>query len=91
MRPVRRQPLAQHAHRNGNWRHRTEANGQIIEYREKPILDYLVSMGIYVFAPEVRDFIPRGVKFDFDLVQRLLATNLSLDTKPHPIEGYWPP
>jgi NDP-sugar pyrophosphorylase family protein len=33
-------------------------------------------MGIYVFAPQVRDFIPPGVKFDFpDLVQRLLANN----------------
>jgi NDP-sugar pyrophosphorylase family protein len=54
----------------------SEANGQITEYREKPNLDYLVSMGIYVFAPQVRDFIPPGVKFDFpDLVQRLLANN----------------
>jgi NDP-sugar pyrophosphorylase family protein len=33
-------------------------------------------MGIYVFEPQVRDFIPPGVKFDFpDLVKRLLADN----------------
>jgi len=52
----------------------SEANGEITAYREKPNLDYLVSMGIYVFSPEVREFIPRGMKFDFpDLVQRLLA------------------
>ena len=51
----------------------TEPNGRITQYREKPHLDYLVSMGIYVFSPVVRDFIPRGQKFDFpDLVQRLL-------------------
>jgi NDP-sugar pyrophosphorylase family protein len=51
----------------------TSADAQIREYKEKPTLDYLVSMGIYVFAPEVRDYIPRAEKFDFpDLVQRLL-------------------
>lgn len=54
----------------------SKANGEITEYREKPNLDYLVSMGIYVFSPEVREFIPRGIKFDFpELVQRLLANN----------------
>jgi NDP-sugar pyrophosphorylase family protein len=52
----------------------SEANGQITAYREKPNLNYLVSMGVYVFSPEVRGFIPQGIKFDFpDLVQRLLA------------------
>jgi len=54
----------------------SESNGHITEYREKPSRDYLVSMGIYVFAPEVREFIPEDVKFDFpDLVQRLLFNN----------------
>jgi NDP-sugar pyrophosphorylase family protein len=49
------------------------ANGQITEYKEKPNLDYLVSMGIYVFSPAVREYIPRSQKFDFpELVQRLL-------------------
>jgi NDP-sugar pyrophosphorylase family protein len=52
----------------------SEANGRITQFREKPLLDYLVSMGIYVFSPEVREYIPQGVKFDFpDLVQSLLA------------------
>src|SRR5207237_10125600 len=51
----------------------TAPNGQITQYKEKPNLDYLVSMGIYVFSPEVRDYIPRSEKFDFpDLVGRLL-------------------
>jgi len=49
------------------------SNGEITEYREKPSLEYVVSMGIYVFSPEVRDYIPRSEKFDFpDLVTRLL-------------------
>jgi len=49
-------------------------NGEIVGFREKPSLDYLVSMGIYVFSPEVREFIPRDQRFDFpELVQMLLA------------------
>jgi NDP-sugar pyrophosphorylase family protein len=52
----------------------TLPDGQIVQFREKPNLDYLVSMGVYVFSPEARNLIPRNQKFDFpDLVQRLLA------------------
>ena len=52
----------------------TGSNGQITEYREKPCLDYMVSMGIYVFSPSVREFIPRAQKFDFpELVERLMT------------------
>jgi NDP-sugar pyrophosphorylase family protein len=51
----------------------TETAGRITHYKEKPNLEYLVSMGIYVFSPEVRDYIPSLQKFDFpDLVQSLL-------------------
>jgi len=46
---------------------------QMVKYIEKPKLSYTVSMGIYVFEPEVLDFIPKGEKFDFpDLMQLLL-------------------
>lgn len=49
-------------------------NGRIVGFREKPELDYLVSMGVYLFAPHVLDYIPRGSAFDFpDLLSRLLA------------------
>ena len=51
----------------------TGRDGQIVAYREKPNLDYCVSMGIYVFSPSVREYIPGSRKFDFpDLVQCLL-------------------
>jgi NDP-mannose synthase len=66
----------------------TDANNQITQYKEKPNLDYLVSMGIYVFSPAVRSYIPRSQKFDFpELVQRLLENNqkvLSYQT-----DAYW--
>lgn len=46
---------------------------RMAKYIEKPRLSYLVSMGIYIFEPEILDFIPKGEKFDFpDLMQLLL-------------------
>jgi len=64
------------------------ANGQIMEYKEKPNLDYLVSMGVYVFSPSVRDYIPRSEKFDFpDLVQRLL--NDKQRVLAYESDAYW--
>jgi NDP-sugar pyrophosphorylase family protein len=46
---------------------------RMAKYIEKPKLSYLVSMGIYIFEPEILDFIPKGEKFDFpDLMQLLL-------------------
>ena len=63
-------------------------NGQITEFKEKPNLDYLVSMGIYVFSPAVREYIPRSQKFDFpELVQRLLANNQRV--LAYESEAYW--
>jgi NDP-sugar pyrophosphorylase family protein len=46
---------------------------RMLKYIEKPRLSYLVSMGIYVFEPEVIPHIPKGEKFDFpDLMHVLL-------------------
>ncbi len=46
---------------------------RMARYIEKPRLSYLVSMGIYVFEPEILNFIPGGEKSDFpDLMQLLL-------------------
>ncbi len=45
----------------------------MVRYVEKPTLSYTVSMGIYVFEPDILKFIPKGQKFDFpDLMQLLL-------------------
>jgi len=59
-----------------------------VQYREKPSLDYLVSMGVYVFSAVVREFIPRSQKFDFpELVQRLLANGKKV--LAYESEAYW--
>jgi NDP-mannose synthase len=45
----------------------------ITDYREKPTIDYHVSMGIYVYEPRVLNYIPRGQYLDFpNLVTRLM-------------------
>ncbi|OLD57956.1 MAG: hypothetical protein AUI54_00790 [Acidobacteria bacterium 13_1_40CM_2_56_5] len=62
--------------------------GQITQYKEKPSLDYTVSMGIYVFSPTVREYIPRSQKFDFpDLVQRLIVNKQKV--LAYESDAYW--
>ncbi len=52
---------------------RDKNNGRMAKYVEKPRLSYLVSMGVYVFEPEVLNFIPPNKRFDFpDLMHVLL-------------------
>jgi NDP-sugar pyrophosphorylase family protein len=46
----------------------------VTDYIEKPVLSYVVSMGVYCFAPRVREHIGRAQRLDFpDLVLRLIA------------------
>ena len=47
---------------------------RIVDFHEKPTIERMVSMGIYVLEPEVLDYIPEGRAFDFpELVNVLLA------------------
>jgi NDP-sugar pyrophosphorylase family protein len=65
-----------------------DTKGQITQYKEKPMLDYLVSMGIYVFSPAVREYIPRSQKFDFpDLVHCLLENKQRV--LAYESDAYW--
>lgn len=65
-----------------------DGDNRVKGYIEKPLYDYNVSMGIYVFAPRVLSYIPSGEYFDFpDLVQRLLESGETI--LGYPYEGYW--
>jgi len=61
---------------------------RVVDYIEKPSYDYLVSMGMYVFEPEVLKYIPKNQRLDFpDLVKKLLAAGENV--VGYPFDGYW--
>lgn len=63
-------------------------SGAINGYIEKPTLSYDVSMGIYMFSPEIRSFIPPGRRLDLpDLILKLLAANEHVAS--FPFDGHW--
>ena len=60
----------------------------ICGYIEKPVYDYTVSMGIYVFEPRVIDYIPHNQYLDFpDLVLKLIEAGEKV--VGYPFDGYW--
>jgi NDP-sugar pyrophosphorylase family protein len=66
----------------------TNADGDIVGYREKPEHEYLVSMGVYAFSPSVLDRIAPGERLDFpDLVLRLVGAGEQV--RAVPFDGYW--
>jgi NDP-sugar pyrophosphorylase family protein len=60
----------------------------VVGYDEKPNIDYVVSMGMYVFEPRVLEYIPRNQYLDFpDLVLKLIAAGEKVISFPY--DGYW--
>ena len=65
-----------------------DAKGRLRKYDEKPTLNYLVSMGIYIFEPEVLAYIALNKKLDFpDLVKKLLVKGEKVLIYPN--TDYW--
>jgi len=66
----------------------TDGDHSIIGYQEKPTIDYLVSMGIYIFEPAILKYIPKGQYLDFpDLIKILVADKKKVVA--YPFDGYW--
>jgi NDP-sugar pyrophosphorylase family protein len=60
----------------------------VLNYLEKPSIDYLVSMGVYVFEPRVLQYIPKDEYLDFpDLVKKLVAAGEKVSG--YVFKGYW--
>ena len=60
----------------------------IKNYIEKPTIDYLVSMGIYVFEPEILEYITPNEKLDFpDLIKQLISNGETINGYVY--DGYW--
>jgi NDP-sugar pyrophosphorylase family protein len=63
-------------------------DNSIAGYQEKPIISYMVSMGIYIFEPEVLNYIPKNQFLNFpDLVGLLLSDKKRVVA--FPFDGYW--
>jgi NDP-sugar pyrophosphorylase family protein len=61
---------------------------KVTDYREKPETACVVSMGVYVVEPVVRDVISANERLDFpDLVLRLLAMGARVGSYQY--DGYW--
>ena len=55
--------------------------GELLDYREKPKFEYMVSMGVNVFNKSVQKFIPRGNYLDIPtLMMNLKAAGESVLT-----------
>lgn len=64
------------------------SDGRLLRYVEKPNHEFLVSMGIYAFQPEVRHYIEQGTRLDLpDLINRLLAARAPLAV--YAFDGRW--
>lgn len=62
--------------------------GYVTSFREKPVYDFTVSMGIYVFSKSILDLVPDNEPFGFDhLMYKLLDINESINS--YPFKGYW--
>ncbi len=66
-----------------------ESDGPLISaFREKPVLRYQISAGVYVLGPTAHRRIPAGLHYDMpDLIQELLRTGRRVVC--FPVHGYW--
>lgn len=66
----------------------TDAQHRLTGFREKPSLDYLVSMGVYIVNRDVLQLVPESKKYGFDnLMLDLLSAGSSVHVERS--DGYW--
>tara|TARA_B100000795_G_C22512869_1_gene328339 strand:- start:239 stop:598 length:360 start_codon:yes stop_codon:yes gene_type:complete len=60
-----------------------ENNGHLISLNEKPSYDYLVNTGVYIFNPELLNYIPENEHFDItNLLEELRIKNKKIGVYP---------
>jgi len=65
-----------------------DAASTLVGFEEKPSMQYLVSMGVYVVDKSVLGIVPRGRPYGFDdLMGALVARRDRVNVRPH--DGYW--
>jgi NDP-sugar pyrophosphorylase family protein len=67
---------------------KVNGNNQLYGFQEKPIVNYNVSMGIYMLSREVLPYIPDDQPFGFDdLMYRFIDDGKKVYVRQH--EGFW--
>jgi NDP-sugar pyrophosphorylase family protein len=65
-----------------------DAGDLVTGYLEKPTYRYSVSTGVYVFEPEILEYIPPSERFDLpDLILKLIALHIPVGR--YAATGYW--
>ena len=65
-----------------------DADNWVADYIEKPTYHYLVSMGIYLFEPEILKYIPKNERLDLpELVIKLIRDGKKVNV--FNFDGYW--
>jgi NDP-sugar pyrophosphorylase family protein len=61
---------------------------RVASFMEKPENEFLASLGIYLFEPQLFDYVPKNVPFGFDdLMNTLISQDVPVYTYLH--NGYW--
>ncbi len=65
-----------------------DGQGALCGFREKPVIEYDVSMGIYMASKQILSYIPQGRVYGFDnLMLDLIASGSPAMTRK--FDGYW--
>lgn len=65
-----------------------DAAGRIVEFQERPVYNFSVSMGIYVMNRQMFDIVPNSIPFGFnDLITACIEKKCKAICYRH--EGYW--
>lgn len=62
---------------------------QVVGFREKPVLDYSVSMGVYALSRDTLSEYRAGRSLGFDDLMRDLLAGSGAKPRSYPFDGYW--
>jgi len=65
-----------------------DSNNQLTGFKEKPVMKYDVSMGVYIANRSILNFIPQGIAYGFDHLMVDLLKALT-PVKVRHFNGYW--
>ena len=66
----------------------TNKNNQLINFKEKPSLDFEVSMGVYMINKKILELVPKNFQYGFDdLMKEMLKRKFPVEVKL--FKGYW--